>query len=74
MERPEINLGGPQNELKLREPWYGMGRKGPLRNQKGLGQIHTPPRVLGLNGGHEGLGGIQSKLGHPSPNNPPKKN
>ena len=38
MERPEIKLGGPQRELeepqrelKLREPWHGMGRKGPLR-------------------------------------------
>ena len=38
MERPEIKLGGPQRELeepqrelKLREPWHGMGEKGPLR-------------------------------------------
>ena len=38
MEMPEIKLGGPQRELeepqrelKLREPWHGMGRKGPLR-------------------------------------------
>ena len=38
MERPEIKLGGPQRELeepqrglKPREPWHGMGRKGPLR-------------------------------------------
>ena len=38
MERPEIKLGGPQRELEgaqrelmLREPWHGMGRKGPLR-------------------------------------------
>ena len=76
MERPEIKLGGPQRELeepqrelKPREPWHGMGRKGPLRtlrasrDQKGLGQIYTPLRDPGLKGGLEGLGGIQSKQG-----------